>query len=106
MVNADQKPLVATEASPPSTTPMAPCHDASLSTSRWYSTDCAQPAAGVYCEPTSPDIGSTAQPPSARGRLQTTPMSRPSLNPPERPSGLPCASSRLRPSDSSSGRDR
>ena len=106
MVSADQKPLVATDASPPSTTPMAPCHDESPRISRWYTIDCAQPAVGVYCEPTSPDMGSTAQPPLARGRLQTTPMSRPSLKPPERPSGLPWASSRLSPSDSRSGRDR
>ena len=53
---------------------------------------CAHPAAGVYCEPTSPDIGSTIAP-SSPGMLHTTPMSRPSLNPPARPSGLPSASS-------------
>jgi hypothetical protein len=42
----------------------------------------AHPTDGVYCEPTSPDIGNTIGP-SFFGRLQTTPMSRPSLKPPD-----------------------
>jgi hypothetical protein len=44
--------------------------------------------------------------PGAAGRLHTTPMSRPSLKPPERPSGLASASSAERPSERSSGRER
>ena len=67
---------------------------------------CAQPAAGVYCEPTSPDIGSTIGP-LRFGRLQTTPMSRPSLNPPARPSGLrERVLERRARATSSSGRER
>src|SRR5689334_14598790 len=97
IVSADQKPLVATEASPPNTTAILPRYSASLSTSRWYRIDCAHPADGVYCDPTSPDIGSTIGP-SLLGRLHTTPMSRPSLKPPARPNGLPRASSNVSPS--------
>ena len=105
MVSEDQKPLVATEPSPPSTTVIAPLYDASPRTSRWYRIDCAQPAPGVYCDPTSPDIGKTIGP-SFLARLQTTPMSRPSLKPPDRPSGLASASSIPRPSASRRGRER
>ncbi len=105
MVSADQNPLVATDPSPPSATQMHRAYDSSSRTSRWYAMACAQPADGVYCEPTSPDIGSTIAP-SRLGRLHTTPMSRPSLNPPDRPSGLARASSMLNPNESSSGRDR
>src|SRR5436190_1727021 len=105
IVSADQKPLVATEPSPPSTTAIAPSHERSPRTVLWYAMLCAQPAHGVYCEPTSPDIGSTIGP-FAFGRLQTTPMSRPSLKPPERPSGLAKASSMVSPRDRSRGRDR
>ncbi len=66
---------------------------------------CAHPTAGVYWEPTSPDMGSTMGP-SAFGRLHTTPMSRPLLKPPDFPMGAANASSSERPSVRSIGRDR
>jgi hypothetical protein len=42
----------------------------------------------------------------ACGRLQTTPMSRPSLKPPDLPNGDAKPSSMVRPSERRSGRDR
>src|SRR5438046_153262 len=96
MVRLDQKPFVATEPSPPRTTAIALPYEESLSTWRWYKIAWAQPADGVYCEPTSPPIGRTVGPPR-EGRLQTTPMSRPSLNPPDFARGAASASSSVSP---------
>ena len=61
-MSAAQNPLVATDASPPSATPMAPAKVGSFSTVRRYATACAWPAAGVYCVPTPPHIGSAVAP--------------------------------------------
>src|ERR1043165_8401316 len=105
MVRALQKPLVATDASPPNTQAMAPFQAAAPRTSRAWVIAWAHPAAGVYWEPASPHMGSTTGPGSL-GRLQTTPMSRPSLNPPDFPIGPAKASAIERPSHRTSGRER
>src|ERR1043165_8004107 len=51
MVRALQKPLVATDASPPNTQAMAPFQAALPRTSRWWVMAWAHPAAGRYREP-------------------------------------------------------
>ena len=62
-VSAAQKPLVATEASPPSTTPMAPSYSV-LAQHRAPSirVPAPKPAVGVYCAPTPPHIGAPKGP--------------------------------------------
>ncbi len=105
MLSEAQKPLVDVEASPPWATAMQPATESSPNTRARYTSDWAQPVAGVYCVPTPPQAGSRLGP-SRFGKLITTPTSRPPDMPSARIMVDASASSADRPSASASGRER